>query len=94
MSDRTLSFIDGPDNGFEAEEAEARVDLTKRVKQLASNIGCFIKRVRHITFNVKAEDSALWMLDWENALLDGYLSEEERESSEQAPLERSVVEGG
>ncbi len=87
--ERTLSFADAPaENG----DPEDRVKiLVERVRQLESNIGFFISRVRNVQFNVAAEDSALWMLDGEHELLLGDLSEEEDDSSEQAPLERSVV---
>lgn len=94
MSKKTISFISGPEpeGTLRDESADKIVELVKRVDQLESNILLFAERVSHVTFNVTAEDSALWMLDWEVQLMTGHLREEEDDASEQEPLEQSVVE--
>ena len=88
--ERTLSFADAPADNGESDADRVKI-LLARVKQLEQNIEFFISRVKNVQFNVDAEDAALWMLDWEHELLLGELSEEEDETSEQAPLERSTI---
>lgn len=87
MGKGTLSFADAPAT---ADPNSPKI-LIERVRQLERNIQFFIERVKNVQFNVDARDAALWMLDWEHEILYGDLSAEEDDTSEQAPLERSVI---
>ncbi|KKN76112.1 hypothetical protein LCGC14_0373070 [marine sediment metagenome] len=87
---RTLSFADTPSNERTPDD-ETIKSLVAHVKRLEFNITAFIARVKHIQFDVNAENAALWMLDWENEILDGDLRDEEDDAVEDTPISRGTV---